>query len=225
MKFLPGTDPAIIQEHLDKWNKNIQIAPIKPSQVRDPLKHHVGGPIERLPIRTTPSPIKEKPQHEAPLTNWLVSNVGGEKAWAGNVDNVRQGIVDLEKQSIIPKDNTLRIAKSFIPGANAAGVRMARSDASITGDSLTGTDQFKQQRTGEGLTPREPRQGLNLDTPPRGPDQQIPNVGVGTGERWSGRGPENIQAEAEAGMIAKKKAMEEALLAVKKQQNLLINKR
>ena len=172
------------------------------------------------------------------LTDWSPKNQSGAGLWESTVkDDIADKGFNPRAGSILHAGGaTIEKAKSFIPGANATGVRMTRSAASRTGAGLTGTDQFKQQRTGEGLTPRETRQGLNLD--PTVHDQnltiqgrnnfgsvEIPNVGVGTGKRWSGRGPENIQAEAEAGMRAKKKAMEEAMLAVKNQQNLLINKR
>jgi len=217
MKFLPGTDPALIQKELDKWEKDIKVAPIKADTLQ-------GDGIKNLAIKKPQqAPKAYTTVDQSTLTDWSPNNQSGADLW----DEVKGSIQDQPFNTTRPQIPTLENTKSFIPGANATGVRMARSNASRTGAGLTGTDQFKQQRTGEGLTPREPRQGLNLDTPPqfygRGPDQQIPNTGVGTGERWSGRGPENIQAEAD--MIAKKKAMEASLLAIKKQQNLLINKR
>ena len=43
-------------------------------------------------------------------------------------------------------DLAIRSGKSFIPGANASGVRMVQSQAAKSGASLTGTDQFKRNK-------------------------------------------------------------------------------
>tara|TARA_R100000008_G_C3517225_1_gene131993 strand:- start:16 stop:681 length:666 start_codon:yes stop_codon:yes gene_type:complete len=221
MKFLPGTDPAIIQQHLDKWNKDVKVAPIKADTLQD-------NNIKNLAIKKTPG-IKPKAytdvmtDQRSTLTDWSPKNQSGADLWHDEVKS--QVAVPQAFQGLMSHGPTLEKTKSFIPGANATGVRMARSAASRTGTGLTGTDQFKQQRTGEGLTPREPKQGLNLE--PTVHDQnlinqgrnklgkfEIPNTGVGTGERWSGRGQKNILAEKEFDLLAKKN-----------QQNLLINKR
>ena len=250
MKFLPGTDPAIIQQHLDKWNRDIKIAPVKAASIKDQtLVGETTRDLNKDGTITPPTvsilPVDEpgrKPKaytsvmtdQRSTLTDWSPKNQSGADLWHDEVKS--QVALPQAFQGQMSHGPTLEKTKSFIPGANATGVRMARSAASRTGAGLTGTDQFKQQRTGEGLTPREPRQGLNLE--PTVHEQnlikqgrnnlgrfEIPNAGVGTGERWSGRGEEIHQAESEAGMRAKKKAMEETLLAVKKQQNLSINKR
>ena len=230
-RLIPGTDPTIIQKELDKWEKDVKQAPIKADTLNK-------NNISKLPL-DEPQKIPKsyfwiEPKQSRSTIRWSPKNQSGADLWHDEVKSE----VDIPQafQGQMSHGPTLENTKSFIPGANATGVRMARSAASRTGTGLTGTDQFKQQRTGEGLTPREPRQGLNLD--PTVHDQnlniqgrnkfgrfEIPNTGVGTGKRWSGRSPEDIQDEAEAGIRDKKKAMEESLLAMKKQQNLLINKR
>ena len=243
MKFLPGTDPAIIQQHLDKWNRDIKIAPVKAASIKDQtLVGETTRDLNKDGTITPPTvsilPVDEpgrKPKaytsvmtdQRSTLTDWSPKNQSGADLWESTVkDDIADKGFNPTAGSIIHAGGaTLEKAKSFIPGANATGVRMARSAASRTGAGLTGTDQFKQQRTGEGLTPREPRQGHNLD--PTVHDQnlkiqgrnkfgrfEIPNTGVGTGERWSGRGLKNILQEEEY-----------ALQAKKNQQNLLINKR